>query len=235
MHVFVSLLPMWDEGGFYGANRYRLAREDMFGSPYVPPADFALRQYVSGDYERLDGVTELEYELDFFMCLTEWLNWAFGWLPQSTDSYLLTGSTPILFPMMFHTAKSSGFGGVSDTPRRDMVAVRVHAFVSPRDLMERYSDIRQRMIGEKSRMRVPSQKRVELALFAARRNDGRTWDSALAEWNSEHSETYADVRSFARDCRAAYRQTTDSDLQWQSAPARGGHAKSSKRGGAEDA
>src|SRR5262249_8651209 len=91
-------------------------------------------------------------------------------------------------------------------PAASLLIMTVSPPVRPRDLAKLYSDARDEMLPETPRQRAPSALKIEAALFADERNDGRTWSSVLDEWNAARPDRpYGHWRQFARDCRHGYR------------------------------
>ena len=71
-----------------------------------------------------------------------------------------------------------------------------------------------------SRRRVESstEKHAELAVFAARANNGQSWVQAMTDYNKLHPKTaYHDSSDFRRQALDAYRRVMNMDLSWASA------------------
>lgn len=108
-------------------------------------------------------------------------------------------------------------------PALDEVRIRSSARTAPADVTAAASETRvgllpgqrDKPIGEKS---------ARLAVFAARVNDGRTWQDAMVAWNERFPEdAYAldNVNNFRRDCAKAYRHVTGgAPLEWARPPGR---------------
>ena len=56
---------------------------------------------------------------------------------------------------------------------------------------------------------------ADLAVFVAERNDGRTWQLVLDEWNGLRGERATSVAAFARKARSAYKTITGKSLVWK--------------------
>ncbi len=58
--------------------------------------------------------------------------------------------------------------------------------------------------------------RLRLAMVAAQKNDGQTWDKARLAWNKSYPrEKFGPDEHFARDSRDAYLRITGKPLRWK--------------------
>src|SRR5262249_25174925 len=77
---------------------------------------------------------------------------------------------------------------------------------------------------------------IELGVFAALRNDGRSWRATMKEWNEANpSRRFHDSKRFARDCALSYERITGRKLVWQSRKSKGESPVSSSATGANRA
>ena len=62
------------------------------------------------------------------------------------------------------------------------------------------------------------ERQLRVAVFAAARNDGRTWTDLLEEWNASvdipEAWEYGNYRNFARDARDTYERVMGTPLKW---------------------
>lgn len=160
------------------------------------------------------GAHEADRELDFLYCLVDCLCDEYGWSNRPADDvvrFILTGQAPRLLPQL-----QALYDPRESFPAASAIFMRVNPRLSPREVMQFYSDFRQEVIGKGRRHRPISPERSALALFAARHNDGRSWEDVRQAWNKENGAgKYEDAWSFSRDCREAYRRVSGDELHWK--------------------
>ena len=160
-------------------------------------------------------------EADFLGCVVEVLREAYGW-PGWDDiaTFVLSGETPRLPSATAWVRVRGRF-----FPKSASVHLIVNPQMEPRRLMDLYAQMRHTNMAPNTRIRPPGVEASRLAVFAARHNDGSTWQDVWAAWNAEGGKQYTDVRSFTRDARLAYLRVTGEKLEWKNdkttdAPAR---------------
>jgi len=161
-----------------------------------------------------------ENEVDFIICVVDVLRDAYGWPdPLEVAGFVLSGETPALPLAVAYVQFYDRF-----FPKTAKVCLEVSPQMEPERLMRLYADMRHAGMKPGTRIRPPDGAMSRLAVFAARHNDGRTWQEAWAAWAAEggwrDDETqkhrqYDDERSFTRDARKAYRMVTGQDLEWR--------------------
>lgn len=192
-----------------GAGRLIVSRPDCW-----PPvgarenaweAQLDAERYASGDLD-VEG-----HESDFMFCVVDVLIHTYGW-PHGSEvaQFVLSGEPPHL---------TFGIGQMRPYERFFPMSAVVHLIVNPqmepRRLMELYANMRHHYMPPNTRIRPPGEAASRLAVFAARHNDGSTWQDVWASWNAEGGKQYADARSFARDARKAYLMVTGEALEWR--------------------
>ncbi len=137
-----------------------------------------------------------------------------SWTERGAVLFILAGRTPWLPLATVETYWRSDGEPRWLFPAQRTVRLEVNVRMSPREVAAIYSEARTEMAAN-DRDRAISEKHAELGVFAAERNDGRTWEEVMADWNRRcPQDAYADVRLFSRDCRQAYRRITGSALSW---------------------
>jgi hypothetical protein len=143
----------------------------------------------------------------------------YPWTEGQGVGFVLSGSPPALPRARATVHRRSRWEAT-------IISLELSPRMSPRDVAELYRSVRTELLGPGHRDRdIQNPARADLAVFAARVNDGRTWARAAAAWNEAHpSGAYPDVRVFTRDAREAYRMVTGEPLAWRgkrgSAPGR---------------
>ena len=161
-------------------------------------------RYAGGDLD-VEG-----HESDFGFCVADVLIDAYGWAEWSeVVRFVLSGETPRLSPAIAYLRPRERF-----FPKSVTVHLIVNPLMEPRRLMDFYATMRHHYMPPNTRIRPPGEAASRLAVFAARHNDGSTWQDVWAAWNAEGGRQYADVRSFSRDARKAYRMVTGEELEW---------------------
>lgn len=142
--------------------------------------------------------------------ICERLERAYTWNQANAAIFVLTGIAPRLPLARIVTAKHG------EWPALSSVTITARVSVPVRDIATVYSKARQDVLGEGRRdPAVTKSKTVELAVFAAEHNDGRTWREAMDAWNRLHPKwRYAEIRNFSRDARNAYAKITGRPLRW---------------------
>ena len=164
------------------------------------------------DAERYaDGDLDVEgHETDFGLCVVEVLIDVYGWTEWSeVVRFVLSGEPPRLISAICLMLPRERF-----FPKSASVHLIVNPLMEPRRLMDFYATMRRTYMAPNTRIRPPGAAASRLAVFVARHNDGSTWQDVWAAWNAEGGRQYADVRSFARDARKAYRMVTGEELEW---------------------
>jgi hypothetical protein len=167
-------------------------------------AQIDAERYAAGDLDVSGG------EADFMACVVDVLRDTYGWHEWSDVArFVLSGEPP-------HLASAIGYMRPRERffPTSASVHLIVNPQMEPRRLMELYARMRRSYMPPNTRIRPPGEQASRLAVFAARHNDGSTWQDVWAAWNAESDRQYADPRSFARDARKAYRMVTGEDLDW---------------------
>ncbi len=182
--------------------------------PRVNPweSQLAVEDYVNGTAPPLP--TRADYEIDFLYCLADVLQSWYGWSAGTfVHEFILSGKVPRLNAIQASVQPRERF-----YPGSAAIVMLISPRCSPRRVMEFYSHARKAYLPLPQRVRAPDEKDLALAVFIARHNDGATWAAARRAWNeADPAGSYADVRSFARDARKAYRHVVGSDLEWQGA------------------
>lgn len=125
------------------------------------------------------------------------------WSRRQGLVFALCGEAPVIPPVLIHVEKHAHYRSL------DRVHIEVDPRVSPRELMDEYSRVRQRMM---SRHRPLSDAHRSLALFAAiERASEDDWEARLKRWNQEKvhhdpSRTYGRACDFKRDCLLAVKR-----------------------------
>lgn len=134
----------------------------------------------------------------------------YGWIEAEAVTFVLTGLPPWLPRIRASTVERMPWTSAS------IIELRVSPRASPGEVAATYRKVRAKLIGvDRRRKDMQSPERAELAVFAFERADGRSWRSIMDEWNEQASTTYrryADVRSYARDARSAFRAITGTEL-----------------------
>jgi hypothetical protein len=140
--------------------------------------------------------------LDRLRVLSERLASAYLWKPAQATIFILAGLSPLVASFTADPITRE------DLPVLSRVNLSIDPAMSPTEVAERYSALRQWLLNEsKERQRDLSEKHAQLALFAARQPKQTTWARRMAQWNTVHPEwTYTEVSNFSRDCLQAQRR-----------------------------
>jgi hypothetical protein len=136
--------------------------------------------------------------------LSEELARRYRWQASQATIFVLTGLTPLLAEVRSTVEFRAPYFALS------RIALVVDPAVSPRELAERYRQVRQELLPGRSRPL--TDKHIELALFTAERPDAERWAEQMAGWNAAHPEwRYEQVSNFSRDARQAQRRLLEPD------------------------
>ncbi|MDP9341196.1 MAG: hypothetical protein M3Q23_03600 [Actinomycetota bacterium] len=142
----------------------------------------------------------------------------YGWFEPKAVRFVLTGDTPSV-PMASIQEESPNLTGRPPFPAEVMLVARLSPRLSVRNVQSLYRLAKEHAPGKppsRERVREPTPSRADLAVFAHRYNDGRTWLEAMKAWNGVRADTkYKNERTFARDARQAFQSITDSPLVWK--------------------
>jgi len=131
----------------------------------------------------------------------------YGWLPAHAVRFVLTGHDPQAFSSLVTINRGA-------SPAADRIVLTLSPWVSPQEVARIYSEARAAV---RKPMRDVIPLTVELAVFAAQRNDGRPWREVMIEWNRRFPRhPRREVKRFTRDCREAYRKIMGERLAWKS-------------------
>lgn len=138
-------------------------------------------------------------ELERLRKVGEGLASSYGWEQAQATIFLLTGAVPILPAIRART--------VSKLPvvAATRIVLEVDPTVTPREVAERYAEVRTRVTGGQ-RSRRMSEKHLRLAIFAESHEQG-TWADRMARWNSDFRDwRYTEPTNFQRDATGAIRR-----------------------------
>jgi len=189
---------------------------------------------------RIDGVVINERSpLGHLKRVTSLLGERFGFLEPDSVSFALSGKTPSPAGISFDILPSYFARDA------DRVVLKVNPAMPPRALLKIYAEARKdsewakyenarcslplgvatwrdvarakKSTPPRARRELTSEPRARLAVFAARvSGEGLSWSKAMARWNRNNAGfRYSDVRTFARDVRAAYKRVTGAMLVWK--------------------
>lgn len=129
--------------------------------------------------------------LDRLRLLSEALASEYGWYCAQATGFVLTGWIPEVPGITYAKPEATR------APALARLVLRVAPIVSPRTLMEQYSQVRARYY--RARVPVLDRKALTLALETATAGPGQPWESKRTRWNREHPEwAFKDLRNFAR-------------------------------------
>lgn len=157
-----------------------------------------LDEYTSGR-RAVAGGRRAAKELEFLWCLVDTLMDDYSWADAvEVERFVLAGETPHLLGV------AGAYLPGANEARTGRYVLHVSALTSPRDLMQAYSEARQRT-ATLQRFRAAGELKQALAVHAAQCNDGSTWEQMMEAWNEAHPDaTYGDPGVFTRRCRDAY-------------------------------
>jgi hypothetical protein len=174
-----------------------------------------------------------------------WLPDLYGWTPESSARWLIVKeSTPHLKPIRPELVISrasaiyaaggetreefnQGIDGAKDKERPlPYLAFRFEVPIDfPASRLKAEFEAMQRGFADRFRFDVPGGKptagvQVTQAVYAAERNDGRTWRDLAESWNTDHPEERVDmdpdsVKRFAGYVRRAYRSLMGETISWR--------------------
>ena len=120
----------------------------------------------------------------------------FNWSATQSTHFILTGEVPSV-PLI-----QVSIGYSSSRPACTRIGLEVDPTASPQLVAERYRQARREVFFR--RVRALSVRHLKLAAFAAERQDGKSWQALLSEWNRKHPTwKYWRRNNFKRDCRRA--------------------------------
>ena len=123
----------------------------------------------------------------------------YSWTEDQGTVFVLSGVTPLVAGIRLETDIQS------EHPAASRITLVIDPLVSPQEVLETYSELRQKVL--KGTHRPISEKHRMLAVFAAERRPLATWAEVMEAWNRAHEEyQYETVTVFARDCTAAKRR-----------------------------
>ena len=139
----------------------------------------------------------------------------YSWLEPHSVEFVLAGTSPPPFQGRLVESRRG------EDPR---ILIEIAPRVTPKELAHLYRAMR-----EPERRGVRSERRIELAAFAAERNDGRRWKDAMEEWNRLYPDWRCEqLSNFRRDCREAYHRLTGGrKLGWRRRRGAAGHVTTS--------
>lgn len=133
-----------------------------------------------------------------------------GWHEAAAVGFILAGASPGIRRMTI-----SGTRLRWPYPKLARVVLTVDPRLKPEEVAKSYAQLRDSLYKPGHRVRPMKPERAHLAAFAVERNDGRTWEAIMAEWNAQgDGRRYKELRLFARDVRLAYRLLTGQELRW---------------------
>jgi hypothetical protein len=137
-----------------------------------------------------------------------------SWSEEASVLFVLTDAVPSVALATVETFWRREGEPLWLYPAQRTVRLEVNVRVKPRDVAVIYAQARSEMT-DLERDKSLSEKHAQLAVFAAERTEDQTWEQAMTDWNRYRpQDAYERVRLFARDCRAAYRRVTGTDLLW---------------------
>lgn len=127
--------------------------------------------------------------------ISERLESRFGWQPAQATLFILTGLTPLVSTFRFECS-------TKDTPALARITLTIDPALSPREVAQKYREIRKRFVG--TRHRSMSDKHSTLVLFMNARPEGETYAQSMAAWNRQYRKwKYAHATNFGRDAQVA--------------------------------
>ncbi len=177
----------------------------------------ALRYSVPGESRtRLVGVPR-EGALRELGDLCQRLEGLYSWSQPASVALVLAGVTPP------HSAARVTLNLRRPFPARSTIRLDVNPRLPAGEVADLYKRARSgELFGDEhlglktGRVRSMSNEHAELAVFAAARNDGRSWEEVMKEWSREHPELgRTSVPAFTRAAREAYHGVTGQPLDWK--------------------
>jgi hypothetical protein len=148
-----------------------------------------------GKYVKATAVTSGSV-LDQLRRLTEKLAHDYSWKEDQATVFVLTGITPLMVGVRQETDVQT------EHPAASRVTLVIDPVVSPQEVMESYSSLRQKVL--EGTYRPLTEKHLKLAVFAAEKRPSAKWAEVMAAWNEVYPDYgYAEETIFARDCTAA--------------------------------
>lgn len=142
--------------------------------------------------------------LERLRLLSRQLAQEYSWSEAEATIFILTGSIPEII-QVDSTAIARKQSALS------RIVLTVDPSLSPKEVAEHYRKICQDVIG--TRHRDLSEKHMQLAIFAAKQPEDRTWLEKMTEWNRAHPVewNYVEVSNFSHDCLQARRRLLRSE------------------------
>lgn len=136
--------------------------------------------------------------------LSQRLAQEYSWSEAEATIFILTGSIPEI-SRVDNTAIARKQSALS------RIVLTVDPSLSPKEVAEYYRMIRQNALG--TRHRDISEKHMQLAIFAAKQPEDRTWSDKMLEWNRicPVEWKYMEVANFSHDCLQARRRLLRSE------------------------
>jgi hypothetical protein len=139
--------------------------------------------------------------------LSQYLARLYQWTRAQATVFTLTDIPPLI-PSLHEELEVN-----STLPALSRIRLTIDPAMAPREVAERYGQVRKYFIGR--RHRELTDKHMDLALFAATRLQGATWAGRMAVWNVEHPEwAYTEPSNFGRDCLQAQRRLLGTEILW---------------------
>ena len=127
----------------------------------------------------------------------------FGWTQAQAVSFTLSDAAPRVEAAIWRIESNSHYSA------RSQITLHIDPTMSPKEVMQVYSQARSRIVV--GRHRDMQLKHLRLGLMASSRADGMTWRQSMEEWNricelENRNWKYEAVTNYARDCSAALRR-----------------------------
>ncbi|MFN2488615.1 MAG: hypothetical protein ABR529_02515 [Actinomycetota bacterium] len=193
------------------------ARADAEGEPIVPLKVLAYPGEGGEEHPRGVAVGKGGV-LGRLYALVVMLTASYPWQPEQALVFVLTDYRPDLpRAEVVEVARHRRF------PATRTIGLRLSPRLTEQEVAAIYARARAE-VGETAQPRELQPKHLALAVFAARNNDGRTWEEVSHAWNKAQSEPELryvaegasnPVMRFTRDCRDAYRRVTGARLEWK--------------------
>jgi len=135
----------------------------------------------------------------------------YGWLESEATTFILTGAIVGLPRGRAQVIRRLPWAAAST------IVLEISPRTPPTEVVALYRQARRRLLDKGRRSRdLQKPARVSLAVHAFKTNGVATWRQAMKAWNEELPEggrRYSDPRSFARDCRDAFKAVTGDKLE----------------------
>lgn len=132
----------------------------------------------------------------------------YGWAEPHAVTFTLTGLTPPPGKARVKTNEPWPWRRA-----RRSISIEVPASTPPSQVEQMYRDARSEVLTGERKPRSLSQRHAELAVFAFRHSQARSWPEIRQLWYDAHpKEPRASESNFRRDCRLAFRRVTGESL-----------------------